>query len=183
MQLKIITLFLILTLSKTSVDEIQIKNEEVNANVPKQEQTYTKKESKNKQEKTLTDNQNETVIIDLECHDYLELAGEDNGVYCRLIDEEQIETVLNYVDNTLEEIYVKSPYCGGGVDVTINRNGVVDKYFFKKVPYFPYKGERIDIVKWSGEIEEEIWYRVEDGARDYLLSILAEVDEKVLTFR
>ena len=69
MQLKIITLFLILTLSKTSVDEIQIKNEEVNANVPKQEQTYTKKESKNKQEKTLTDDQNETVIIDLECHE------------------------------------------------------------------------------------------------------------------
>lgn len=195
MQLKIITLFLILTLSKTSVDEIQIKNEEVNANVPKQEQidttqkdskqeqTYTENENKNKQEKTLTNDQDETVIIDLECHDYLELAGEDNGVYCRLIDEEQIETVLNYVDNTLEEIYVKSPYCGGGVDVTINRNGVVDKYFFKKVPYFPYKGERIDIVKWSGEIEEEIWYRVEDGARDYLLSILAEVDEKVLTFR
>ena len=79
--------------------------------------------------------------------------------------------------------YIKSPYYGGNIKVTINRNGVIDKYFFKEIPYIPYNKEKIDIVKWSGEHKEEIYYRVEDGARDYLLSILAEVDEKVLTFR
>ncbi|MEG1448709.1 MAG: hypothetical protein RR048_01800 [Oscillospiraceae bacterium] len=183
MQLKIIALFMVLIIGKSTVDEIQTGVEEVETNVPKQEQTSSEEIRNEEQEETPSDDINETVTIDLECHDYLELAGEDNGVYCRLTDEEQIQTVLNYVDNTVEEIYIKSPYCGGGVDVTINRNGIVDKYFFKRVPYFPYKGERIDIIKWSGETEEEIWYRVEDGARDYLLSILAEVDEKVLTFR